>query len=620
MSSISYPSSRSRFSFEQALLSLFLGLLIFFLSLFTFVFGTRVWFAGRIFPGVKVAGVDVGGLTSQEAEQRIVTGVTFPQDGKILLRDGEQNWVVTPSQLGLYLNPQTSALKAYEVGRKGWIMERLRDQFYAWYAGRPIAPDLIYDQRATYAFLVSLAKEIDQPTIEASLALQGTDVVVHPGQVGRTVDIQKNMVLLSLQLQTMQDGIIDLVVSNTSPVILDPSEQAEVARKILSQPLSITMPEPEEGQAGPWTIEPSTLATMLTFERVEELNKTQYQVRLDSDMLRTYLAGLAPSLSRAPQLPRFIFNDDTRELELIQPAVTGREIDVDNSMKAIQEKMYAGEHTIPLVINYSTPPVTDQTKGEDIGIRELLHSETSYFYGSNTSRVQNIQAAASKFHGLLVAPGETFSMASAIGDITLDNGFAEASIIIGGQTVKGVGGGVCQVSTTLFRTAFFSGFPIVERHAHAYRVYYYEKVAGNRIDQSLAGLDATVFVPIVDLKFTNDTPFWLLMETYVDPSSSSITWKFYSTSDNRQVKWETSGVTNVVPAPDPIYRENPDLPSGTIKQVDWQADGADVTVKRIVYRNGEVYLQDTIYTHYEPWSDVFEYGPGTELPTDESTH
>ena len=94
--------------------------------------------------------------------------------------------------------------------------------------------------------------------------------------------------------------------------------------------------------------------------------------------------------------------------------------------------------------------------------------------------------------------------------------------------------------------AFFSGFPIVERHAHAYRVSYYEKDAGNQIDSRLAGLDATVYVPIVDFKFTNDTSNWLLMETYVNPTYRTIIWKFYSTSDNRTVDWETTGPTNIV--------------------------------------------------------------------------
>jgi vancomycin resistance protein YoaR len=208
-------------------------------------------------------------------------------------------------------------------------------------------------------------------------------------------------------------------------------------------------------------------------------------------------------------------------------------------------------------------------------------------------------------------------MASALGDITLDNGYAEALIIVGNQSLKGVGGGVCQVSTTLFRAAFFAGFPIVERYAHAYRVYYYEKVAGNRIDPDLAGLDATVFVPIVDFKFTNDTNHWLLMETYVVPETSSITWKFYSTRDNRRVEWDTTGPVNIVEAPEPLYRENPDLGNGEIRQVDWAADGADVTVNRVVYLNDAVHLQDTIYTHYEPWQDVYEYGPGTDIDHDD---
>jgi vancomycin resistance protein YoaR len=203
-------------------------------------------------------------------------------------------------------------------------------------------------------------------------------------------------------------------------------------------------------------------------------------------------------------------------------------------------------------------------------------------------------------------------MAENLGDISLDNGYAEALIIYGDQTITGVGGGVCQVSTTLFRTAFFSGFPIVERHAHAYRVSYYEKTAGNNRDNDLAGLDATVYVPIIDLKFENDTPYWLLMETYVDPSASRITWKFYSTWDGRTVDWLTTGPTNVEKPDKALYRENPELSSGEIEQVEWEADGADVRVDRSVFLNDRLFFKDSFDTHYEPWRAVYEYGPGTE--------
>ena len=204
-------------------------------------------------------------------------------------------------------------------------------------------------------------------------------------------------------------------------------------------------------------------------------------------------------------------------------------------------------------------------------------------------------------------------MANTMGNVSLDNGYAEAWIIFGGRTIKGVGGGVCQVSTTLFRTVFFGGYPIVERYPHAYRVGYYEQTR-NGYDPYYAGLDATVFVPMVDFKFTNDTPYWLLMETYFNPTSRSLTWKFYSTSDGREVEWDSTGPENVVDPPEPRYEENPELAEGVIKQVDWAAEGADVTVTRTVWRDGEILYQDIISTYYRPWRDVFQYGPGTELP------
>jgi vancomycin resistance protein YoaR len=215
---------------------------------------------------------------------------------------------------------------------------------------------------------------------------------------------------------------------------------------------------------------------------------------------------------------------------------------------------------------------------------------------------------------VLIAPGGTFSMGSVMGDVSLDNGFAEALIIYGGRTIKGVGGGVCQVSTTLFRTVFLAGFPVVERHQHAYRVSYYEKTAGNNIDSNWAGLDATVYFPLVDFKFTNDTPSWLLMETYVYPGSYSLTWKLYSTRDGRSVDWNTTGPRNVVAAPKPLFEENADLNKNQIEQVDYAARGADVTVTRTVWKNGAIYFQDTFQTHYEPWQAICQYGPRTDEP------
>jgi vancomycin resistance protein YoaR len=222
--------------------------------------------------------------------------------------------------------------------------------------------------------------------------------------------------------------------------------------------------------------------------------------------------------------------------------------------------------------------------------------------------------AGSRFHGLLVAPGETFSFNEQLGDVSLETGFAEALIIYGGRTIRGVGGGVCQVSTTVFRAAYFGGFPIDVRYSHAYRVGYYERGDTWRGP----GLDATVYAPLVDFKFTNDTPHWLLMEVYTNPAAGRITWKFYSTSDGRQTVVNPPVISNVVPAPEPHYEENPALAAGEIKQVDWAAEGADTVVTRTITRDGQVInaAEPPITTHYQPWRAVYEYGPGTQgIPT-----
>ncbi len=616
------PSTHSRSLVDRLILTLGLTALGVFVILLILGLGFQLIYSDRIFPGVAVDGIDLSGLTVNEAAARLEQSLDFPHRGKIIFQFEQSTWSASPAELGLYLDPQATALAAYNQGRDSNLFDNLANQIRLWRSGKNLTPTLVLDERMAYSFIINnLSSSINRPVIEAALGLQGMDVIVNSGQIGREVNIPATLELVRRQVQSLQTGVIPVVVDESAPVVVDVSQQAELARQILSQPLVLTMPEGQPDQAGPWSFDPQTLAGMLRIELVAAEGGARYQVTLDSEALRSFLNNLTQPLALSPENARFIFNDETGQLEVLKPAVIGRQLDVETSIQSIQQKLTLGQHSIPLEFTINKPAVTDDMTGDQLGIRELVHSETSYFYGSASSRVQNIQIASARFHGLLIAPGETFSMSDAMGDVSLDNGYAEALIIIGGRTIKGVGGGVCQVSTTLFRAAFFAGFPIVERHAHAYRVSYYEKVKGNRIDPNLAGLDATVYFPLVDFKFTNDTPYWLLMETYVNPSSSSLTWKFYSTKDGRSVDWTTTGPTNKTPAPDPVYRENPDLSKGEIKQVEWPSEGADILVNRSVYRDGALYFQDSYSTHYQPWGEVFEYGPGTEgIPTPNSSN
>ncbi len=599
----------------RLLFALLGGLLLTVLAFSSFAISYQYSHAGLIFPGITIAGIDVSGLTQAEASEKLWEHLTYPRQGRIAFQDNTTIWVATPAELGLVLDANHTALAAYQVGRSGNPVSQFFAQIDALRAGKDLPPLLVYDENVARSYLLSLAATIDRPTVEASIGLNGVDVTLRSGQVGRTLDIDAVLPLISKQIPTLADGLIPLVVHESPPIIFDASEQAEVARKILSAPLVITTP-PQVGEQARWEIDVPTLAGMLAIQRVPTSEGEQYQVGISTEHLRGFLASIAPSLERYPANARFIFNDDTRQLDVLQPSTTGRSLLIEESLAAIQQKLSAGEHAAELVFTYTSPPAPDTATASDLGITELVSVQTSYFYGSSPERLQNITVASSRFHGLLVAPGQTFSMASVMGDISLDSGFAEAWIIFGNRTIKGVGGGVCQVSTTLFRTAFFGGFQIDERYSHAYRVTYYEQTASGGVNPNLAGLDATVYVPLVDFKFTNDTPYWLLMETYVNSSARTLTWKFYSTSDGRTVEWSTSGLQNVQDPPDPQYIENPSLAKGEIKQVDWAVAGADVSVIRTVTRNGTVIHQNTFHTHYQPWRAVYEYGPGTKLPKD----
>jgi len=590
------------------------GLALFLSTVVVWTLGYQLLYAGRIFPGVTVAGVDLSGLSPNQATVKLSQTLSYPITGKVLFRQGDQTWVATPAELGMVFDPTASALSAYHLGRAGGLFGALAGQIRARGRGVDVSPVIIFDQRVAYRYLQNIAAQVDQPVVEATLRLEGTNVVSQPGQVGRLLNLDATLVYLAGQLQSFRDGEVPLVIQEAAPAIVDLSAQAEAARQMVSQPLVLSVPNYRAGDPGPWSYDVQVVANMIAVNHVASGGQAEVRVGLDPAALRTILNDLKPFVDRHPVNPRFIFNDTTLQLELLQPSEIGRVMDVEASILAINEALARGEHNVLLAVTEQQPAIADTATAPELGITQNVETYTSYFRGSSAARLQNIEAAARKFHGLLVPPGATFSMGDYMGDISLDNGFAEALIIYGGRTIKGVGGGVCQVSTTLFRTVFYAGFPIAERIPHAYRVSYYEQTAAG-IDPGLAGLDATVFFPLVDFKFVNDTPYWLLMETYFSASSYSLMWKFYSTDDGRTVISESSGLTNLADPPAPVIQQNPEFSAGEFKQVEYPIEGADVTVTRtVVNSTGEIRFVDKFVTNYQPWGAVCEYGPGTEDP------
>ena len=196
-----------------------------------------------------------------------------------------------------------------------------------------------------------------------------------------------------------------------------------------------------------------------------------------------------------------------------------------------------------------------------------------------------------------------------LGNISEEEGYETGLIIIGGQTIEGVGGGVCQVSTTLFQTVFWAGLDIGQRLEHGYRVGYYDDGEGPGMDASVYNGDEVQ----VDFTFTNNTPHYLLIENYYNQQDESLTFKMYSTDIGRVVEKSEPVFSNVQEPPPDEWVFNGELDEFEIRQVEYAAEGAEVYVERVVYNfEGDIRDRDPLVSNYIPWRNVYEYGAGID--------
>lgn len=573
--------------------------------------------ADRIFTGVTVWGVDLSGMDRDEAEQRLSNAFTYPQERAIVLSDpasGEE-WVLSPAELGLTFDMEATAEAAYRVGRHGGPIARLAELFNGWYFGWNMAPVVVLDEGALDQALADIAEQINRPASDASLTFDGTNVGYAAAQVGRSLDEADAKARTMATLSSLRQGQIQLLVHETQPRVHDTSQAAQQIEQIIGGPMTLYLQEPLAGDdLNQVTVLADEIVKWIRVQTVENAQgQATTKVIIDENAVRAWLAPYQEILKRDPVNARYYFDDDTRELVLVEPHVSGRALDLDATVKQFVEQLTTPVRSMPFVLQEIVPTVHSGATAAELGITELVSESTTWFYGSSDERKHNIARAASNFYGIVIAPGQEFSFNHYLGDVSEEEGYETGLIIFGGRTIEGVGGGVCQVSTTAFQAAFWAGYPIVERWEHGYQVGYYDDGEG-------PGMDATVFSPLVDFRFINDTPYNLLIENYYNEANSSLTFKFYSTSMGRTVIKEGPEIENVKPPKPDIWELNEDLDPGEIEQVDWAVEGADVTVVRqVLNANNELIRENTFVSHYIPWQNIYQYGPGTEIPSAEPT-
>lgn len=584
---------------EWLVFALFAGLCV--LGAVGLALAYEAWCADRIYPGVHVWGVSVGGLRPHEAALRLRAALSLPT---VTFVGPGQSWTPPPADIGLQLEAEATAQAAFRVGRgpgDGPLTHLL-----LLVNGHSLAPILTWDEGAARLYLQALAKLTDIPPVEATLTLEGTQVRTTTARPGRALDVEGALEALREAIRSPSGGTVNLVVRDVYPQVVDAEAARVQAEALLSQPFVLLLPNPRERDPGPWSLSPEELAGMM----VVAPQGDHLAVTLDREKLRAYLETLAPSLAIEPVDARFHFDERTGNLVPIAPSSPGRALDVEASVQNILAAVQAGHHIAPLVLRAVPPRYTESTTAAELGIRELVAVGESYFIGSPSGRDHNIRLAASKFDGLVIGPGEVFSFNAYLGEVSKEAGYDEAYVTLGEQLAIEVGGGICQVSTTAFRAALKGGYPILERWAHHHRVGYYE-LRGHG-----PGLDATVYAPLVDFKFRNDRSAALLIETEIEDAAHRLVFRFYSADDGRRVVIKGPTVTDITEPGPPIYQLDPNLPPGSV--VEWQTaqNGLTATVERWVYdAAGNLLYHDRFVSKYTPRRAAYHYGPGYQPPT-----
>lgn len=566
---------------------------------------------GRIYTGVSVMGLDLSRMTPQEAQAALADALPYPQETAVTLTYGDQSWQKTPAELGLSFDEAATIAAAMAIGREGTPSSRLQAMFQSWYYGRSAAPVWQLNEGQMAAGLADVAAQLDRPAVSAALNWDGETAVYTPGQVGRTLDLAALSRQLLAPLTDFRQVQVGLTVHEIAPAIYDDPETAVRLQQTVNGPITFYLKEPlADLDLGRVELPQATLNSWLRFELVTDANgvsRTNYF--LDENAARQWLGQFASQINRAPVNARFYFDDDTRELVLVAPHVNGRRLDVEATLEQLKAQLGTPNRSVPFILEEIAPVAHSGATAADLGITELIREQTTWFYGSSDARKHNIARSAANFYGIVIAPYEEFSFNKYLGSISEDDGYTEGLIIVGGQTIRGIGGGVCQVSTTMYQTAFWAGFPIVERWEHGYWLDYYNDGEG-------PGMDATVYSPIVDFRFVNNTPYHLLIENYYNEEAEALTFKFYSTSMGRTVTKEGPEFFNETEVPGPEqdrWEFDEDVAPGETEQIDWATQGADVSVRRTVTNaDGEVIEDRYFESHYIPYPNTFHYGPGVE--------
>lgn len=550
---------------------------------------------GLFYPGAIVGGVDLTDMTREQGEATLRASFASLERHAVTYAFDTREWALGLAELGISIDYAAMLDAAWALGRDDGLVGRyavLLDQAPDWHA--PVA--IIRDDTVLDTVFAGIAAEIDTPVRNARLIRRGGEIDVLPDVTGARLDTQAALADTVASVTAGKTARLGLRTVPVPPDVTaaDLEGAKDDAIVLIGSPVTVT-----EGDRT-WEIGTEQLTAALVIPKggMASIDPARLGVPLNQIAEETYVAPVNAVLG---------WGDGG--LQAVQNDIPGSEVD-----RATLESQVVTATTTVDARSVSLPmtPVPAEVRADnlaELGIVGLIASGSSSFAGSSAVRAENVKAAARNISAALVRPGENLSFNDALGPISLENGYVEGKIIQGDWTASDLGGGVCQVSTTVFRAAFYAGFRFEEWNPHSWRLAFYEA------DGSPPGLDAAIYQPNtpeeweLDLVFTNPFDAWMLLQMVVD--GETVTAQLYGASSPYTVEVGAPVIGPPVEPGPPVTKVKPELPPGTRNKVNTPSPGYTVQVSRRVLEAGVVISDFPFESIYQPQPEVWEVGPGT---------
>lgn len=564
------------------------------------------FYRDKFLPNTYINSIDVSNLTVHEAQQALAAHTARTQfsltlqaaqatatlSGELLQPTYAYDQALADSQAANNALPWTARyLRALGIGESQHVIAALE-----------------CDETPIASAVATLATKTSRPNVHPFVKLQTSgnpnSITINPGEVGYELDatastqlVQATCANLSTE-QLNQQTTIDPIQLIAQPAP-DPLNETEIAtlrtaaEKLVNKKIALKI------QNQIFYLSDQQLVALLATTATPDETK-----------LHETLQAISKQVLTEPRNAELAYDPTTLKVTSFVPPRDGLTIDqtsTKDQLAAALQRWISQETTEPqqeitAAVTAKKPEIT-LDKTNNLGINELIGLGESAYAHSIPTRVHNVALTAQKINLAIVKPGETFSFNKTLGEVSKATGFQPAYVIKNGRTELGDGGGVCQVSSTLFRAVMNAGLNITLRKPHSYRVSYYEL-------NSKAGFDATVYAGDVDFRFVNDTPGHILVYTETDSKNLTMRIELYGTSDGRTSEISNYKAWDARPAPPPVYIDDPTLPPGKVKQVDWATGGLKTSfVYTVKDKFGTVKQQETYYSNYLPWSAKYLRGP-----------